>query len=172
MGAAEELLAIEEIKQLKARYLQGVDGKDWELFASTFTADAEMDFHGEVEFQIRDDAQRAALPADAFKFHGPAEAVAALAGHLAGCVTVHYAMNPQIELTGADQARGIWRVWDTLDYGHEVFEGHGVYHERYVRDGDAWRTSAIKLTRLRTAWRPLERRWSGWSPAPGDFSHI
>jgi hypothetical protein len=168
----EKLLAIEEIKQLKSRYLQAVDGKDWELFSACFTADAEMDFHGEIQFQVRDDAQRAALPSDAFKFKGPAEAAAALAPFLAGCVTVHYAMNPQIEFSADDRATGLWRVWDTLDHGDEVFEGHGMYHERYLREDGVWKIDAVLLTRLRTGWTSLGQRWSGWQPATGDFSRI
>jgi hypothetical protein len=81
-------------------------------------------------------------------------------------------MNPQIALTGPDGATGIWRVWDTLDYGHEVFEGHGIYHERYVRTDGGWKIEALRLTRLRTGWHPLAHRWTGWQPARADFGRI
>ena len=43
MTEGEKLLAIEEIKQLKARYFQCVDCKDWKGFSATFAADVEFD---------------------------------------------------------------------------------------------------------------------------------
>ena len=47
MDAAEQLLAIEEIKQLKARYFRSMDTKDWEGFASVFAPNAVLDVTGE-----------------------------------------------------------------------------------------------------------------------------
>ncbi len=42
------LLAIEEIKALKARYFRCMDTKDWDGFAALFTIDASLDVSGEM----------------------------------------------------------------------------------------------------------------------------
>ena len=43
MDAAAQLLAMEEIKQLKARYFRFVDTKDWEALSTIFCEDAVFD---------------------------------------------------------------------------------------------------------------------------------
>lgn len=43
MDLMEKLWAIEEIKQLKARYFRFMDGKDWAGMRTIFTADATFD---------------------------------------------------------------------------------------------------------------------------------
>jgi hypothetical protein len=37
LDAAQTLLAIEEIKQVRARYFETLDAKDWEAWAALFT---------------------------------------------------------------------------------------------------------------------------------------
>ena len=44
MDAIETLLAIEAIKQLKARYFYTLDTKQWDDYGALFTADAQIDF--------------------------------------------------------------------------------------------------------------------------------
>ena len=48
MDAAEQLLAIEDIKQLKARYFRCMDTKDWDGFAAVFAPNAVLDVTGET----------------------------------------------------------------------------------------------------------------------------
>ena len=48
MDGIERLQAIEDIKQLKARYFRCMDTKDWDGFAAVFTPDATMDVSGEM----------------------------------------------------------------------------------------------------------------------------
>ena len=43
MDTVERLEAIEEIKQLKARYFRCMDTKDWHGFTTVFAPDARMD---------------------------------------------------------------------------------------------------------------------------------
>ncbi|MEI9982293.1 MAG: nuclear transport factor 2 family protein [Aliidongia sp.] len=47
MSRDEELHAIEEIRQLKARYFRGVDTKDATVLRAVFTDGAETDFREE-----------------------------------------------------------------------------------------------------------------------------
>ena len=48
MNQIDKLLAIEEIKQLKARYFRFVDTKDWTGFAGLFAADAVFDLSDDL----------------------------------------------------------------------------------------------------------------------------
>lgn len=159
VGVAETLLAIEQIKQLRARYFQTLDEKDWPAWSSLFTDKAVLDFRGEIAHQVRDPAERAALPDDAFLFDSGHAAAAAFETHLADCVTVHHGHDPQITMTGAETATGLWAMWDCLDYGHELFQGFGHYRERYRRVDGRWLIEHLELTRIRTVWQPVEHRW-------------
>ena len=47
MTDVEHLLALEEIKQVKARYFRCMDTKDWAGFAAVFTPDATADYSSE-----------------------------------------------------------------------------------------------------------------------------
>ena len=51
MDAIERLDAVEQIKQLKARYFRCMDTKDWDGFAAVFGPDAVMDMSGEMRDQ-------------------------------------------------------------------------------------------------------------------------
>jgi hypothetical protein len=146
-------LAIEEIKQLKSRYFHGIDEKDWKMLRETLTDDAVLDFSGEVELHVgHHGVESADDPADWVLAGGDAgaEKIAAIVGEI---VSVHQGHDPQITITGADEARGLWSMYDCLDYGDEVFHGYGYYEESYRRDEGRWRISKMKLTRLRVEWR-------------------
>jgi len=146
-------LAIEEIKQLKSRYFHGIDEKDWKMLRETLTDDAILDFGGEVELHVgHHGVETADDPADWVLVGGDAgtKKIAAIVGAI---VSVHQGHDPQITLTGEDEASGIWSLYDCLDYGEEVFHGYGYYEETYRRDQGRWRIARLKLTRLRTEWR-------------------
>jgi hypothetical protein len=72
---------------------------------------------------------------------------------LNGVVTVHHGHMPEIELTSATTATGVWAMEDHLRWpaGESIGElhGYGHYHETYVKLDDGWRISSTKLTRLR-----------------------
>jgi hypothetical protein len=94
----EKLLAIEEIKNLKARYFRCVDTKDWPGFQAVFAPNA--------RFDITDDVAGCVLV-------GPeiADEVSRL---LAGCDSIHHGHCPEIEITSDTTATGIWAMEDLL----------------------------------------------------------
>ena len=145
--------AIEEIKQLKSRYFHGIDEKDWELLRSTLTDDAVLDFSGEVELHVGHHGVESADDPAAWILHGGDEGTEKIAEIVTPVVSTHQGHDPQITILTADEARGIWSMYDCLDYGEEVFFGYGYYHEQYRLVGDRWRISYMKLSRLRTEWR-------------------
>ena len=87
MDAAEQLLAIEEIKQLKARYFRCMDTKDWDGFASVFAPDAVLDVTGETGTPTKGIVRGNELIAEYVR------------GHVDPVTTVHHGHMPEIEIT-------------------------------------------------------------------------
>jgi uncharacterized protein (TIGR02246 family) len=144
MDAAERLEAVEEIKQLKARYFRTMDTKDWDGFASVFTPDAVMDMSGEMR-----DSRTAGT--------GVTRGNRAIAEFVKGAVqpieTVHHGHMPEIEITSPTTARGVWAMEDKLRWpiGSPIrsMHGYGHYHETYEKLDGRWLIKTIALTRLR-----------------------
>jgi len=145
--------AIEEIKQLKSRYFHGIDEKNWEMLRDTLSDDAVLDFSGEVELHVGHHGVATADDPANWILHGGDEGTAKIAEIVGAIVSTHQGHDPQITITGEGEARGIWSMYDCLDYGDEVFYGYGYYHEEYRRVDGRWRISYMKLSRLRTEWR-------------------
>lgn len=150
----ERLVAIEAIGQLKARYFRACDTKDWELLASVFTDDAVIDFTAggspKLHAEIGTSTSR-----------GPAEAAAWIRSATRGAVTVHQGYMPEIEVTSATTATGIWAMADHLWYQegsgsqYREIDAVGHYHETYEKVDGRWLISVLRLTRLRS----LEVPW-------------
>jgi uncharacterized protein (TIGR02246 family) len=131
------LVDIEEIKQLKARYFRSLDGRRWDDFAAVFARDA-----------------RLVVPEGDMLVDGRDAIAAAVSGSLVGARTVHHGHMPEIVITGPDTARGIWAMFDYVDFGGADgtpvgIVGYGHYHEEYVREDGAWRIARLELSRLR-----------------------
>jgi hypothetical protein len=75
----------------------------------------------------------------------------ALVAMIGEVVTVHHGHMPEIAVTSATTAHGIWAMEDLLRWpdGTEL-RGYGHYHETYRKVGDEWRIASFTLTRLRT----------------------
>lgn len=146
MNETGRLAAIEEIRQLKARYFRGVDGKDAVLLRSVFTDDAVTDFRSESP-----DGSDALLLRDPDAFVRDTLAV------LAGAVTVHSAGMPEIVVDSADAAHGRWTMHDLIwvddasrcPLPFKRLQGWGYYHDTYRRTSDGWRIASTRLERLR-----------------------
>ena len=139
MDAVERLAAIEEIKQLKARYFRCMDTKDWAGFEAVFAPDSEMDMRGEAG---ESGLQR-----------GPANIAAFVRGAVDEVVTVHHGHMPEIELTSDTEATGVWAMEDRLRWPEggplRTMHGWGHYHETYVKLAGGWRIKTLRLSRLR-----------------------
>jgi hypothetical protein len=130
----EELVDIEAIKQLKARYCRYLDTKDWSAWRAIFTDD----FHS-------DTAESGGKVID-----GADEFVAFTRKSLRNQATVHQVHAPEIELTSPTTARGIWALEDVVRFGPGVnLRGYGHYEETYQKVDGQWHISSSKLTRLR-----------------------
>jgi hypothetical protein len=154
VDAIEEVRAIEQIKQLKARYFRCMDKKDWDGLLSVFVADALID------------AAASATPVDArgnlidppgpdpqWYFTSAKQFVDSMRVHMKDLITVHHGHMPEIALTSPTTASGIWAMEDTLLWpvGAPLrsLHGYGHYLETYERRPEGWRIKTLKLTRVR-----------------------
>jgi SnoaL-like domain len=125
---------IEAIKQLKARYFRTIDTKDWAEFRRLFTDHVVVD--------TTESGGNVVTGADEF--------LVFLQDTLAGVTTVHHGHTPEIDVTSAITASGVWAMEDMLRWpdGTEL-HGYGHYHETYAKGGDGWQIQSTTLTRLR-----------------------
>ena len=140
MNDAQKLMALEDIKALKARYFRFVDTKDWNGFEAVFTPDA--------QFDISDDIPGCIIT-------GAAKIRDAASVPLTGCVSVHHGHCPEITLTSDTTATGIWPMEDMLRWEDgsaapiRGLHGYGHYHETYECIDGRWHIKTLKLKRLR-----------------------
>ncbi len=133
---ATTLLAIESIKQLKARYCRYLDTKDWSAWRAIFTDDFVSD--------TAEAGGKLIVGADDFvaftrnNIGRPSQA------------TAHQVHAPEIELTSATTARGVWALQDVVRFAPGLtLVGYGHYHETYENTAGQWLIKSSKLTRLR-----------------------
>jgi len=136
---------LEEIRQLKYRYLRCVDRKLWDELADQFTQDATVDYGTQVYGKP-------------LRITGRDEIVAYLRGKLGPEVlTVHSAGQPEITIDG-DTATGIWSFEDTvIATEHQiVVKGAAFYEDRYAKEADGrWRIAHTGYVRTYEAMMSL-----------------
>lgn len=136
MDDAAAMREIEAIKQLKARYCRYLDTKQWDKWRSIFADD----FVGDT------------AEAGGQRIAGADEFVAFTRKNIGkpSQPTVHQVHAPEIELTSATTARGVWALQDVVRLGPGLnLNGYGHYHETYEKIAGQWRIKSSKLTRLR-----------------------
>jgi hypothetical protein len=136
MNELERLVAIEAIKQLKARYCRYADTKAWEEFDALFTDDAQIEF-----------------PHVGYSAAAP-EWVKLVREVLDPLVSMHHCHTPEIELIADDEALGTWAMEDRHEDPsgeNPSHHGYGHYHERYVKRDDKWLISGVRLDYLWTS---------------------
>ena len=136
MDDAAALMEIEAIKQLKARYCRYLDTKDWTawrwIFADDFLSDTSQ--------------------AGGKLIRGADEFVAFTRRNIgkASQPTVHQVHAPEIEVTSATTARGVWALNDIVRLAPGLnLNGFDHYHETYEKIDGQWRIKSSTLTRLR-----------------------
>lgn len=131
---------IEAIHQLKARYFRYLDTKRW----------------AELRRQFTDDARFGGTNTP---FSGADEFVAKTSARLQPAITVHQGHMPEILLTSDHAARGIWAMFDWVEFptpipegrgkGWRGYIGYGHYEEEYRKEHGVWRISYMSHTRIR-----------------------
>jgi uncharacterized protein (TIGR02246 family) len=130
---------VEAVKQLKARYCRTMDAKDWAAMREVFADDVEMDTTASGGGVVS----------------GADDFLAFLRDAIGDVITVHHCHTPEIQLTSATSASGVWAMEDMLRWpdGSEL-HGYGHYHETYAKADGEWRITRSVLTRLRMDFTP------------------
>ena len=122
---SSDMPAIEEIKQLKARYFRFLDTKQWTKLRGLFTDDAV--FEGTFD-----------------PFKGPDDFIAGVSKFNQNTVTVHHGHMPEIRIISPTTARAIWALADFIEItategqpprAQRGFTGFGHYQEKYRKEG-------------------------------------
>ena len=142
----DHLLTLEDIRQLKYRYLRSVDQKAWDELADTLTADAVADYGTPAMGERVLLTGRDAIITFMRENLGP------------GLISVHAAGQPEIAVNG-DTATGRWAFTDLIiapEY-RVVIQGAAFYEDEYARDpGGAWRISRTGYDRTYEATLSLD----------------
>jgi hypothetical protein len=146
--------SLEELRQLKYRYLRTLDLKQWDDFAETLTPDIEASYGPKLSFSGQDavlDFMRSSL--------GP------------GIITVHQCHHPEITIDGAT-ATGRWYLEDKVIITEHrmLLTGAAFYDDAYARGDDGtWRISRTGYVRSYEAvqsladtpsWKLTANRWA------------
>jgi hypothetical protein len=140
MTPVDRLIAIEEIRALKATYWISVDTRDWETLKELFTPDMTFDY---PEYRGRK------VPVD--------EHFNYVRDNWSVGVSVHHGSEPLIKIINETNATGIWPFQDRLffsqdkpgPHGLTYYEGDGFYRETYRKVDGKWKIAAQAQTRLR-----------------------
>jgi hypothetical protein len=156
----QELLDIEAIKQLKARYFRFLDTKEFGKMRPLFTEDASLYFDDDAQFFGGAPGGKAT----------PEGVISRLTEYLGPAQSVHHGHMPEIEVLGDGKARGIWAMVDYVEFRSEPhrqgIEGYGHYHEEYRKEDGVWKISSMRLTRLRIDGLPQDPYPPLWEPGP------
>ena len=141
-----DVVALEQIRQVKYRYLRCVDLKLWDEMADVFTSDAGADYG----------THAVGKP---LSLRGRDEILTYLRDNLGpSVITIHRCGQPEIEIDG-DSAKGTWSFEDTviaMDY-RVLIKGAAFYEDTYKRCEDGkWRISHIGYTRIYETMNSLD----------------
>jgi len=121
----ENLVDLELIRRLKYKYARCLDQKRWDEIAECFTADAVAEYSGGgYTFEGRDaiiDFLKRSMGAETF-------------------LSSHKMHHPEIDLTGADTAHGVWALDDVVvmtDFELTI-RGCSFYDDEYVKRRGRW----------------------------------
>jgi uncharacterized protein (TIGR02246 family) len=131
--ALQQLLDIEEIKTLKARYCRFYQAKDWQAWGDLFVDDVYIENDGGV-------------------LEGRDRVVRYNSTVLSHATVVLEVNTPEITITGPDSATAIWPVHAYTIMGDaDEFRSHGygAYEEEYRRTAHGWRIARSVETRTR-----------------------
>jgi len=138
----EKLVEIEQIKQLKYKYMRCLDQKRWDEMTEVFTEDATAAYSGgKYSYAGRDailEFLRTSMGDDSFH-------------------SSHQVHHPEIELVSEKTATGIWALQDVvIDVRWEItIRGAAFYEDQYVKQDGVW---LISHTGYRRLYEEMESR--------------
>ncbi len=140
-----DLVALEEIRRVKFRYLRCLDLKRWDEMAETLTADVDVRY-GTPSY------------GEPLRFEGREPVIEFMRNAVGpGITTVHFAGQPEIDIDG-DTAAGTWLMRDKVIVPEHrvVIEGAAFYEDTYRRVDGAWLIASTQYDRLYESMMSLE----------------
>jgi SnoaL-like domain len=148
MDPVTKLLAIEDIRQLKARYFRHMDLRDWDAMGQVFCREARFDCSEGFGTRGLDGAWRGPVAPVTV---GRAPIMEWISSSFATTTSAHHGHCHEIWIDSETEARGICSMEDFIldaDRKTLLINAAGHYHEKYrIEDGE-WRIAEVKLTRL------------------------
>jgi hypothetical protein len=148
MDALARLVAIEEIKQLKARYFRLMDTRDFDGMALVFCKNAFFDCTEGFGAQPLDGPWKGEVgPIQ----RGRANIIKWIRESFAKSTSTHHGHCHEITIDNETEAHGIIAMEDYIrgtDRETKIVHATGHYHEDYRFEDGAWRIARTKLTRL------------------------
>ncbi len=140
----QELSDMEDIRTLKYRYFRGIDTADMAVLEGLFTDDITVNYRGGT-YRVA--------------FSGKAQMMEFLASSFhSGGLAMHMGHMPEITLTGADSAEGVWSLQDVfinLELGTNHF-GTAIYRDVYRRENGCWKIAKTEYDRVMEALVPID----------------
>ena len=139
-----DLQAIEEIKQLKYRYVRALDTADTKTLGDCLTEDAHIKFEGGI-YTVEHTGRDAITDFMGTSFHSKA-------------ASSHQVHHPTIEILSDATARGQWSLQDVY---HDlnlrmIVSGASEYMDEYVKEADGkWRIADSRYQRLYEMTQPM-----------------
>jgi hypothetical protein len=133
MDSLARLIAIEDIKQLKARYFRYIDTRDFAGLTEVFCKEGTCERPNEGP-----------LTGNALICKWIGEAYAQM-------TSVHHGHTHEVVIDSDTEAHGIIAMEDyafSRDLRTKIAHGAGHYHEKYGFERGAWRIASMKLTRI------------------------
>jgi len=139
----QHLSDLEDIRTLKHRYFRAIDTADAALLDGLFTEDVTVDYRGgtyRVAFSGRGNMIEFLLNS----FHS-------------GAVAMHHGHMPEISLTGADDAEGLWYLEDIFisTEAGTYTAGSAIYKDLYRREHGRWKIARTEYDRVIELITPL-----------------
>jgi len=150
MDDTAKLLAIEEVKKVKAKYCRAVDTKDMALLRSIFTPDITYDERGAAQDTSTGLNAQPTLDSVVTGIDGVMGLIEPIIADIS--TSVHHCVMPEIDILGPTTAKATWAMVDMVQFSRgpvKELTGYGHYHETYEKQGGAWKIKSMKVTRLR-----------------------
>jgi ketosteroid isomerase-like protein len=133
---------IEEIKQLKSKYVYSLDERDWDAVLDCFTEDAKIDYGVFGKYDGRKEME------EFFKVTLPPFAT----------FTIHMTQDPIVEVDG-DKAKGKWYMHsaNTFTKDNQPVWGGVRYNDELVKEKGKWKinssvTEIFYMTPFHEGW--------------------
>lgn len=130
-----DIMEIEQIKKLKHRYFRHLDCKQFEAMLALFADGASTSYDsGRHSYQGK---------SEIYKFFDSTMSNPKI-------LHQHQGHHPEIELTSASTATGVWYMDDTvhiLEHNRKV-RGNGVYWDEYIKQDGEWKIQHTGYERL------------------------